>query len=306
MHMMAHKLIGMLAALMLLGTSSLLSAQEKQTTYRNGQKYTEYTFPLKGDVEQIEIFGFYINPDDGKEYPRDTTLIRFNANGDVTYICPYVDSRYTDVYSPTELRFQYNNLGYNTLMREIVDTGFSDIVYDTHYTYNDDWQKIRGENYNEDGGIIYTEEYFYDSQGYLTHEKYIRGDEQVIYTYDADMNVIEIEEYYNGKLNSKTHRTYNQDGKPAQETVYKSNRSGELEINQKTTYFYTENGCLSSSESRSPIPEIFSKKAKDFRTETYDLQTYKCDSYGNVIEKTYYQTDSSVPEYRIEYRISYR
>lgn len=120
------------------------------------------------------------------------------------------------------------------------------------------------------------------------------------------MNVIEIEEHYNGKLKSKTHRTYNKDGKPAQEMVYKSNRSGELEINQQITYFYTENGCLSSSESRSPIPEIFSKKAKDFRTETSDLHTYKCDSYGNVIEKTYYQTDSSVPEYRIEYRISYR
>ena len=294
--------------LILILTSVLLCyiLQAEKIPYRNGQRFTNYTFPLKGDIEQIEVLGFAINPDNGKEYPRDTTIIKFNKNGDVTYICPYVDSRYTDVDSPTELRFQYNNLGNNTLMREIVDTGFSDIVYDTRYTYNDDWQKVRGENYNEDGEIIYTEEYFYDSQGYLATEKYVKGSELVIYIYDDNMNIVEIEEYYEGRLYSKTNRTYNADGKILQEIVHHSNRFNEMEISVTTTYFYDDNGFLYSRESKSPIPEMLLKYYKDSRTETTDTWTYKCDSYGNVIEEISYDTDSSRPNYRTEYRISYR
>ena len=294
--------------LILILTSVLLCyiLQAEKIPYRNGQRFTNYTFPLKGDIEQIEVLGFAINPDNGKEYPRDTTIIKFNKNGDVTYICPYVDSRYTDVDSPTELRFQYNNLGNNTLMREIVDTGFSDIVYDTRYTYNDDWQKVRGENYNEDGEIIYTEEYFYDSQGYLATEKYVKGSELVIYIYDDNMNIVEIEEYYEGRLYSKTNRTYNADGKILQEIVHHSNRFNEMEKSVTTTYLYDDNGFLYSRESKSPIPEMFLKYYKDSRTETTDTWTYKCDSYGNVIEKISYEIDSSRPNFRTEYRISYR
>ena len=294
--------------LILILTSVLLCyiLQAEKIPYRNGQRFTNYTFPLKGDIEQIEVLGFAINPDNGKEYPRDTTIIKFNKNGDVTYICPYVDSRYTDVDSPTELRFQYNNLGNNTLMREIVDTGFSDIVYDTRYTYNDDWQKVRGENYNEDGEIIYTEEYFYDSQGYLATEKYVKGSELVIYIYDDDMNVIEIEEYHEGRLYSKTNRTFNAEGKILQEIIHHSNKFNEMEKSVTTTYFYDDNGFLYSRESKSPIPEMFLKYYKDSRTETTDTWTYKCDSYGNVIEEISYDTDSSRPNYRTEYRISYR
>ena len=134
-------------------------SQAEKTPHRNGQRFTDYTFPLKGDVEQIEILEFSINPDNGKEYPRDTTIIKFNKNGDVTYIYPYVDLTYTDVVHPTELYFLYNNLGYNTLIREIVYLDVLTFVYETHYTYNDDWQKIRGEKYNDEGQSLHTEEF---------------------------------------------------------------------------------------------------------------------------------------------------
>ena len=284
-------------------------SQAEKTPHRNGQRFTDYTFPLKGDVEQIEILEFFINPDNGKEYPTDTTIIKFNKNGDVTYIWPYVNTRYTDIVHPTELRFLYNNLGYNTLIREIVDTGFSefsDVIYETHYTYNADWQKIRGEKYNDEGQSLHTEEFIYDSQGRLATEKYVKGSELVIYTYDDDMNVIEIEEYHEGRLYSKTNRTYNAEGKILQEIVHHSNRFNEMEKSVTTTYLYDDNGFLYSRESKSPIPEMFLKYYKDSRTETTDTWIYKCDSYGNVIEKISYDTDSSRPNYRTEYRISYR
>lgn len=281
-------------------------SQAEKTPHRNGQRFTDYTFPLKGDVEQIEILGFSINPDNGKEYPRDTTIIKFNKNGDVTYIWPYVDSRYTDIVHPTELRFLYNNLGYNTLIREIVYLDVLTFVYETHYTYNADWQKIRGEEYNDEGQSLHTEEFIYDSQGHLETEKYVKGSELVIYIYDDDMNVVEIEEYYKGRLYSKTNRRYNADGKILQEIVHHSNQFNEMEKSVTTTYFYDDNGFLYSRESKSPIPEMFLKYYKDSRTETTDTWTYKCDSYGNVIEKISYDTDSSRPNYRTEYRISYR
>ena len=51
---------------------------------------------------------------------------------------------------------------------------------------------------------------------------------------------------------------------------------------------------------------MFLKYSKDSRTETTDSWTYKCDAYGNVIEKISYVTDTSCPRYRTEYRISYR
>ena len=281
-------------------------SKSEDTPHRNGLRFTDYTFPLKGDVEQIEILEFSINPDNGREYPTDTTLIKFNQNGDVTYIYPYVDLTYTDVVHPTELYFLYNDSGYNTLIREIVDTGFGDLIYETHYTYNDDWQKTRGEEYNDKGALLHTEEFIYDSQGHLTTEKHIKGNDLVIYVYDADMNVIYIEEYYEGRLFSKMNRTYDAGGNIIQETLYSSNRFDEMELRSTETYFYDENGFLYSRESKSPIPEMFLKYSKDSRTETTDSWTYKCDAYGNVIEKISYVTDTSCPRYRTEYRISYR
>lgn len=198
-------------------------------------------------------------------------------------------------------------MGYNTIIREIQYLDELTFVYETRFTYNDNWQRIRGEKYRDDGQILHTEEYTYDSQGYLTAKKYIRGNDLVIYTYDNCLNVVAIEEYYEERLLSKTLRTYNTEGKVIQETVYHSNRLlDEMEIYQTTTYFYDENGFLYSRESKSPIPEMFLKYYKDSRTETTDTWTYKCDSYGNVIEKISYDTDSSRPNYRTEYRISYR
>ena len=304
MHMTVHKLIGMLATFMLLGTSSILSAQERQTTYRNGQRYTEYAFPLKGDVEQIEIFDFFINPDDGKEYPRDTTHIRFNINGDVTYIYPYVDTRYTDVVFATELRFMYNNLGYNTLMREITDTGFADIVYDTHYTYNDDWQKIKAEKYNEDGKIIYTEEFIYDENGNLSCEKHYRGDRlDLIYFYDNNYEYHEIEDVWQS---TKTYLTYDQDGRILKEAAYIVNKQNELKLHHTTVFTYDENGFLNSSETRTPIDEIFIKYEMASSTESVDRATFKCDSHGNVIEKLFYPDGNGAPNKKTTYIITYR
>lgn len=232
--------------------------------HRNGLRFTEYSFPLKGDVEQIEIIGFSINTENGEEYPRDTTLIKFNKNGDVNYICPYVDLN-KDVVYPKELYLLYNDLGYNTRIREIgyVIAGLT-IEYETLFTYNDSWQKIKGERYSDDGHIIHTEEYVYDSHGCLTTKKYISGNECAVYTYDNHMNVVEIEEYYDDK------------------------------------------GFLFSKEMKTPTPEMFRKLFKDSSTETTDSWTYKCDSYGNVVEKISYHTDTSCPNYRTEYRISYR
>ena len=115
-----------------------------------------------------------------------------------------------------------------------------------------------------------------------------------------------IEEYYEGRLFSKMNRTYDAGGDIIQETVYCSNRFDEMELRSTETYFYDENGFLYSRESKSPIPEMFLKYSKDSRTETTDSWTYKCDAYGNVIEKISYVTDTSCPRYRTEYRISYR
>ena len=310
--MMVHKLIGMLATFMLLGTSSILSAQERQTTYRNGQRYTEYAFPLKGDVEQIEIFDFFINPDDGKEYPRDTTHIRFNINGDVTYIYPYVDTRYTDIVFATELRFMYNNLGYNTLMREITDTGFADIVYDTHYTYNDDWQKIKAEKYNEDGKIIYTEEFIYDENGNLSCEKHSKGESlEFVYYYDDNMNIIETEEYTiteypNARLFYKTYMNYDEDGRILKETAYRITPKNESRLDYTIVFSYDENGLPSSKEKRAPIDELFIKHGFTSKTEQVDRATFKCDSHGNVIEKTVHPDGAERPKWKTVYRIKYR
>lgn len=275
--------------------------------HRNGLRFTEYSFPLKGDVEQIEIIGFSINTENGEEYPRDTTLIKFNKNGDVTYICPYVDLN-KDVVYPKELYLLYNDLGYNTRIREIgyVIAGLT-IEYETLFTYNDSWQKIKGERYSDDGHIIHTEEYVYDSHGCLTTMKYISGNECAVYTYDNHMNVVEIEEYYDDKLLSKTLKTYNIEGKIIQEIVYKATgQRDEMEIYQTITYFYDDKGFLFSKEMKTPTPEMFRKLFKVSSTETTDSWTYKCDSYGNVVEKISYDTDTSCPNYRTEYRISYR
>ena len=282
-------------------------SKSEDTPHRNGLRFTEYSFPLKGDVEQIKIIDFAINPDNGTEYPRDTTLIKFNRNGDVTYIYPYVDFN-DDVVWPTELYFLYNDLGYNTRIREI-EYGLSGLTIEceTRFTYNDSWQKIKGERYNEDGKILHTEKYVYDSHGCLTTKIYISGNECAVYTYDNKMNVVEIEEYYEERLKSKTLRTYNIEGKIKQEAVYYLNRLlDKMEKNRTTTYFYDENGFLFSEEMKSPIPEVFLKYSKDSRTETTESWTYKCDAYGNVIEKISYVTDTSCPRYRTEYRISYR
>lgn len=282
-------------------------SKSEDTPHRNGLRFTEYSFPLKGDVEQIKIIGFAINPDNGTESPRDTTLIKFNKNGDVTYIYPYVDYNY-DVVCPTELYLFYNDLGDNTRIREIV-YGLAELTieYETRFTYNDSWQKIKGERYNEDGKILHTEEYVYDSHGCLTTKIYISGNECAVYTYDNQMNVVEIEEYYDDKLFSKTLRTYNTEGKIKQEAVYYLNRLlDKMEINRTVTYFYDDKGFLFSKEMKSPIPEAFLKYSKDSLTETTDSWTYKCDAYGNVIEKITYVTNTSRPRYRTEYRISYR
>ena len=117
-------------------------SKSEDTPHRNGLRFTEYSFPLKGDVEQIKIIGIAINPDNGTEYPRDTTLIKFNQNGDVTYIYPYVDFNY-DVVCPTELYLLYNDLGYNTIIREIQYLNVLTFVYETRFTYNDSGRKLR-------------------------------------------------------------------------------------------------------------------------------------------------------------------
>lgn len=281
-------------------------SQAQRVPYRNGQRYTGYDFPLSGDVDYIEIVNKAINPDTGKEYPRDTTTIKFNQNGDVIHIYPYIDLSHTDIVYQAELRFTYNEAGYNTVITEIIDFGESDVVYETLYTYDKDGQRIRGENYNEDGDLLYTEDYLYDSQGHLTHEKYYKGSMLSIYTYDDDMNIIEIEEYHEAKLQSKTYRTYDSCGKIVEEAEYTSNRLDEIEIRRTTTYSYDEKGFISSSISKRPIPDIFSEFYKDSRTETTDRRIYRCDPNGNVIEETYYPADSYYPSYRTEYRISYQ
>lgn len=307
---LAHKIIGVFAALMLIGTSSL--AQEN--TYRNGMRFNEYPFPLRGDVEQMEIIDIFINPDDGKEYPRDTTHIRFNKNGDVTYIYPYVEDEYHHIHFPyeTELRFMYNNLGYNTIMREIADTGFGDIVYDTHYTYNDDWQKIKGEKYNEDGEIIYIKEFLYDEDGHLSCEKHSKGESlEFVYYYDDNMNIIETEEYTiteypNARLFYKTYRNYDEDGRILKETAYRITPKNESRLDYTIVFSYDENGLPSSKEKRAPIDELFIKHGFTSKTEQVDRATFKCDSHGNVIEKTVHPDGAERPKWKTVYRIKYR
>ena len=120
-------------------------SQAQNPPYRNGQRLTDYNFPLFGDVKTIEYTRFSINTYTGEEYLRDTTIIRFNKNGDVEYINPYVDLTYTDVVYPAELRFLYNNLGYNTLTREVIDYDYMDVVYDTYYTYVDYTVPLNGQ-----------------------------------------------------------------------------------------------------------------------------------------------------------------
>ena len=58
-------------------------SQAHNPPYRNGQRLTGYDSPLSGDVESIGYAYISINPDTGKEYPRDTTTIKFNKNRDI-------------------------------------------------------------------------------------------------------------------------------------------------------------------------------------------------------------------------------
>lgn len=58
-------------------------SQAHNPPYRNGQRLTGYDFPLSGDVVSIGYAYISINPDTGKEYPRDTTTIKINKNRDI-------------------------------------------------------------------------------------------------------------------------------------------------------------------------------------------------------------------------------
>ena len=61
-------------------------SQAQNPPYRNAQRLTEYIFAFYGDVESIGYIYISINPDTGKEYPRDTATMKFNKNGDIVYI----------------------------------------------------------------------------------------------------------------------------------------------------------------------------------------------------------------------------
>ena len=61
-------------------------SQAQNPPYRNAQRLTGYDSPLSGDVESIGYAYISINPDTGKEYPRDAATMKFNKNGDIVYI----------------------------------------------------------------------------------------------------------------------------------------------------------------------------------------------------------------------------
>ena len=271
-------------------------AQQNIATVRNGQGLTEYVYPLNGDIESIECISVKTNLDTGKEYSTVSSTISFNENGDVTCISPYKDLRYSDVVFPAVLRFIYDDSGKN--IKIIEEVYWDDKIlycYETVYTYNDK------------GQVLHTEEYIYDAYGKLISETYTHHTERIIYTYDANMNITHVEEYYNDRLSDTTDRTFNEDGKIVKEVLFQYYRSGEMKLEDTTTYSYDDNGFLQSSESVTPLSEAFRRILKDPRTEQIIKTSYKCDPMGNVIEKKVVEPESrSGSDWKTVYNIKYR
>ena len=283
-------------------------AQQNIATVRNGQGLTEYVYPLNGDIESIECISVKTNLDTGKEYSTVSSTISFNENGDVTCISPYKDLRYSDVVFPAVLRFIYDDSGKN--IKIIEEVYWDDKIlycYETVYTYNDKGQKIKGEEYNDKGQVLHTEEYIYDAYGKLISETYTHHTERIIYTYDANMNITHVEEYYNDRLSCTTDRTFNEDRKIVKEVLFHADRYGEMKLHNTTTYCYDDNGFLQSSESVTPLSEEFRRILKDPRTEQIIRTSYKCDPMGNVIEKKVVEPESrSGSDWKTVYNIKYR
>lgn len=283
-------------------------AQQNIATVRNGLGLTEYVYPLNGDIESIECISVKTNLDTGKEYPEVSSTISFNENGDVTCVSPYKDLRYSDVVFPAVLRFIYDNSGKNT---KIIEEVYWDdkIAYcnEIVYTSNDKGQKIKGEGHNDKGEVWHTEEYVYDAHGKLIKETYTQHTERIIYTYDSNMNITHVEEYNNDRLSCTTDRTFDEYGKIVKEEVFQSDRSGEMKLENTTTYCYDDNGFLQSSESVTPLSEEIRRIFKIPGTEQIIRTSYKCDPMGNVIEKNVVEPESrSGSDWKTVYNIKYR
>jgi hypothetical protein len=212
------------------------------------------------------------------------------------------------VVFPAVLRFIYDNSGKNT---KIIEEVYWDdkIAYcnEIVYTYNDKGQKIKGEGHNDKGEVWHTEEYIYDAHGKLIKETYTQHTERIIYTYDANMNITHVDEYYNDRLSCTTDRTFNEDGKIVKEVLFHADRYGEMKLHNTTTYCYDDNGFLQSSESVTPLSEAFRRILKDPRTEQIIRTSFKCDTMGNVIEVKVDEPESrSGSDWKTVYNIKYR
>lgn len=283
-------------------------AQQNIATVRNGLGLTEYVYPLNGDIESIECISVKTNLNTGKEYPKVSSTISFNENGDVTCVSPYEDLRYSDVVFPAVLRFIYDDSGKNI---KIIEEVYWDdkIAYcnEIVYTYNDKGQKIKGEGHNDKGEVWHTEEYVYDAHGKLIKEIFTRGWRRILYSYDSNMNITHVEEYHNDRLSCTTDRTFDEYGKIVKEVLFQADRSGEMKLENTTTYCYDDNGFLQSSESVVPLSEEIRRIFKDPRTEQVTRTSFRCDQMGNVIEVKVVEPESrSGSDWKTVYNIKYR
>lgn len=291
------------AAIFCILMSTVSIAQEGKAPYRCGQDMTKYNFPLYGDVEAIECRYVYINPDTGKEYPSDPTTIEFNEIGDVIFITPYINPDTDCVMLPATLRLIYNHCGQNTEIIERTYSGEEEFVTKTSYTYDDMGRKVKGERYNSEGKIFRTEEYEYryDSKGNLS--KVIYRENGILdwsRSYDTDMNIVEIKIYSQDFIWKIINNTYDENGNIIRSEECIFYKFKEMRYRTVTIYAYDENGFLMSNE------ECMESVSDTNTIINVDRKTYRCDSYGNVIEETYYPNGSSYPKSRMEYRIIYR
>lgn len=307
--------LSFIAALLSILMPPVSIAQEGKASFRNGQDMTEYNFPLHGDVKTIECRFIGIVHEAGREYqyPREPVTIEFNKNGDVVLVKPYINSEF-DVVSPATLSLMYNYCGQNTEIIETIyyDGTYSDEKYDikTLYSYDTMGREVKGKRYNAEGKLYRTEEYecSYDQKGNLS--KVIYRENGILdwsRSYDANMNIVEFTIYYHDCNVKTTKNTYDENGRLVRSEDYALGKPNELKLHKARIYTYDENGFLMSSECMEyVIDDALKNLYGSADLVVVDRKTYRCDSYGNVIEETYYPHDSSYPQSRIEYRIIYR
>lgn len=195
---------------------------------------------LKGKVKSWKVLE-YNTAKDGDNIVKGDSLIEekdyvFNEAGNETETWRYLaeDRWGTKTFST------YDTRGYCTEAKSYRYTATDTTLHHSFYKYNEIGNRVEGDTYT--GEEKYPERFFYkyDDNGNQTGWYYISGKDTIpnnnTAKYDEDGNLQESDYYVNGKLQTKTIRTYDGQGKFAGYTVYYPDESiKQKEISQKDT-----------------------------------------------------------------------